>query len=477
MRIRTRIIACFAIVVAAGFAYLLNWVRDDLRPRYLESLEESMVDMANVFATLVEEDLARDRIDPDLFRKVFDKVGDRPISARIYDLVKTNVDIRVYMTDAQGIVIFDSDGGRAEGEDYLRWNDVSRTLDGRYGARSTRSDPDDPRTSVLHIAAPIRTDGEIAGVLTVCKPTVSSNQFIAAARHKVLVAGTVAGLVVILLGIATTAWITRPIEKLTRYAKAIRDGKRTPLPNLGHTELRSMGQAMEEMRTALAGKEYVEQYIQTLTHEVKAPLTAIRGAVELLHEEDLPADQREKFLGNLSTETERIQRIVDRQLLLSSLENRQELRDPEALDIAALVDDVAESLRLSIPAGQVTLEVAAAETAVVIGERFLVRHAVQNLVQNAIEFTPPGGRIQLSVRSDSDAVYVECKDRGSGIPDYATERIFERFYSLPRPESGRKSSGLGLPFVKEVASLHGGWVTLENRPEGGARAILRLAKS
>jgi two-component system sensor histidine kinase CreC len=109
------------------------------------------------------------------------------------------------------------------------------------------------------------------------------------------------------------------------------------------------------------------------------------------------------------------------------------------------------------------------------GERFLVRHAVQNLLQNALEFTPVGGRIEVSVRSAGDAVYVECADSGPGVPDYALERIFERFYSLPRPESGRKSSGLGLPFVKEVATLHGGWVTLENRPQGGARAILRLA--
>ena len=114
------------------------------------------------------------------------------------------------------------------------------------------------------------------------------------------------------------------------------------------------------------------------------------------------------------------------------------------------------------------------------GERFLLVQAVVNLVQNAIEFSPTGGRVTVRIEpcdGDQDGmreVRVVIDDQGPGVPEFARERIFERFYSLPRPDGGRKSTGLGLGFVREIAALHGGSVTVDNRAEGGVRAVLRV---
>jgi two-component system sensor histidine kinase CreC len=98
-------------------------------------------------------------------------------------------------------------------------------------------------------------------------------------------------------------------------------------------------------------------------------------------------------------------------------------------------------------------------------------------LQNALNFSPPNGTIAVTVSSASDRreVKIMVEDEGPGIPPYALERVFERFYSLPHPTTGKKSSGLGLCFVREAAELHGGTATLENRPTGkGARAVLVL---
>jgi two-component system sensor histidine kinase CreC len=108
------------------------------------------------------------------------------------------------------------------------------------------------------------------------------------------------------------------------------------------------------------------------------------------------------------------------------------------------------------------------------GERFLLGQAVGNLVQNAVEFSPAGAVVEVEVGTAGGLVRVGVQDCGPGVPDYALAKIFDRFYSLPRPDTGRKSSGLGLSIVREIARLHGGEVTLENRPEGGARAELTL---
>ena len=476
MTIRARVLICLLLMVAAGFYYLVDWVVDDLRPRYLEAMEESLVDTATVLSAMVTGD-ADARDDPASgLRNVFDEVGRRSFSARIYELTKTNVTLRVYVTDARGVVVFDSDGGRAEGEDYSQWNDVYQTLRGKYGARSTRTDPDDPSTSTLHVAAPLLEDGETIGVLTVCKPVVTSSLFIQSARRKLVLAACLAGLALALLGIITSAWVTKPIRQLTAYAAAVRDGQRAALPDLGRTEIGVMGQALEEMRAALEGREYIEQYVQTLTHELKGPLSAIRGAVELM-QEDMPADQRARFLKNTRQEAERLQRIVERLLLIAAVEARKGLQDVESLCVSELVKEVVESMRPAFAAKDVALKTGGKSSRVLDGERFLLRQAVSTLLQNALDFSGRGGEVMVRIKDEGEGVAVFVFDSGPGVPDYALDRVFDSFYSLPRPATGEKSSGLGLTFARGVAELHGGTLNLENRSEGGALATLNLPDS
>ena len=108
------------------------------------------------------------------------------------------------------------------------------------------------------------------------------------------------------------------------------------------------------------------------------------------------------------------------------------------------------------------------------GDAFLLRQLLANLIDNAIDFSPPGGVVEVRLRAQRDGVRIEVGDRGPGIPDFALERVFERFYSLPRPDGGARGNGLGLNFVAEIAKLHGGRVVLENRDGGGALATVLL---
>ena len=108
------------------------------------------------------------------------------------------------------------------------------------------------------------------------------------------------------------------------------------------------------------------------------------------------------------------------------------------------------------------------------GERFLLQQAISNLLDNAIEFSPPGAVIEISASREQEGWSLGIRDYGPGVPEYARERLFERFYSTPRPDSGRKSTGLGLSLVREVALLHGGDIVVENHPGGGTLARLIL---
>ena len=322
MTIRVRIILGFLLIVAAGFFWLTRWLIDDLRPHYLKSMEESLVDQSTVLASVVSASIDSAGIPYGDLRTAFAQANRQRFTARIYDYVKTRTNVRVYITDTTGLVVFDSDDARDEGSDYSKWNDVYLTLRGEYGARATRTDTDDPATSVLYVAAPLMDGDRIAGVLSVAKPADSVNRFVELAERKIIAGAVISSIVVFVLGVLLSTWVTLPLRRLTEYARAVRDHRRADLPRLGNGEVAVMGRAMDEMREALEGKQYVEQYVQTLTHELKSPLSAIRGAVELL-EEGVPDEERRTFTGNIRDEAGRIQGLVDRMLELSSLLDRQ----------------------------------------------------------------------------------------------------------------------------------------------------------
>jgi len=112
----------------------------------------------------------------------------------------------------------------------------------------------------------------------------------------------------------------------------------------------------------------------------------------------------------------------------------------------------------------------------ITGERYLLEAALVNLLDNAAQFSPRDGRIVIRASKIhiEDKIVLVVEDEGVGLPDFAIERVFERFYSLPRPDTGQKSTGLGLCFVREAAELHGGVARLQNRTKGGTIAMLHL---
>ena len=471
MKIRTRLFLVFFLLVGLGFYQLVNVIVSGLRPRYLATMEEAMVETSTILSSLVASQMVDDTLPTEDLEAML-RLADRwNIMARIYEMDKTQLNMRVYVTDAAGIVVYDSDEGRDVGADYSKWNDVYLTLKGRYGARATRLEPDDPISVILHVAAPIMQGDHIAGVLTVAKPAGSVERFRETAKRRIIRYGVLMGILVIVLGMGISLWITSPIEKLTAYANAIRDGKRPAPPPIGRSEVGRLAESFEQMRDALEGKQYVEHYVETLTHEMKSPLSVIRGAAELM-EEEMPVEQRLRFIRNIRSETERIQTLIDRLLLLSALERRKGLQDVEPIDIPALVNDVVDGMAPQVEARHLEISRALDSAPPVKGERFLLRQAIANLVQNAIDFTPADGRIHVAVSVDDGAVQLTIHNSGPGIPDFAIQRIFERFYSLARTDTGRKSSGIGLTLVKEVADLHSGSIGITNDTDGVTATLI-----
>jgi len=473
MKLGIRILVCFLLIFVGAFYYLTRGFMSDIRYRYLEGVEDVLVDQARILATMVSQEVETDGLSTDRVRRIFEGVNAFRFSAQIYQGTKTDVDMHVYITDDKGIVVFDSRGEAAIGADYSNWRDVHLTLRGKYGARSTHDDPNTPAATTLYVAAPIMVNNTIAGVLTICKPTTNINYFLEIAKAKVFRKSVLAGLCVVLLSTALMFFIFRPIKQLIRYADDVRQGKKAVLPKLGSSEIGDMGRAFEKMRDALEGKKYVENYIQTLTHEIKSPISAIQGAAELL-EEDMHREQRRQFLTNIRNETERIRELVDRMLHLSSLESMNDLETSESIQINLLLKGVLERFQAVIEQKHLKVAAPAQGETLIYGDSLLVEQAISNLIQNVVDFSPDHGHLAISLTQEKEHVTLVVEDQGPGIPDFAMGRIFEKFFSIRRPANGEKSTGLGLNFVRKIAELHNGSVHLENRPAGGVRAIFKL---
>ncbi|MBH3458749.1 two-component system sensor histidine kinase CreC [Pseudomonas putida] len=471
MRLGIRIFLVYFLFVGLSGYFLLNTVREQIRPVVRQSSEETLVDTANLLAEILHDDVMAGTLGQSRLPQVLESYGQRRPGADIWGLAKNQVSHRIYVTDAKGIVLLDS-SGQALGKDYSRWNDVYLTLRGQYGARSTRSDPDDESTSVMHVAAPIMDNGQVIGVVTVAKPNSSLQPYIDRSEQRLLTLGL--GLIVLglLVGAALSWWLARSLRRLTRYAQAVSEGERAALPHYKGGELLQLATAVERMRTQLEGKAYVERYVHTLTHELKSPLAAIRGASELL-QGPMPDEQRARFAGNIERESERLQQMIERLLNLARVEQMQALEDEQQVPLAALLDELLHGYAARIDSAGLQIRQQVTGGVLLLCDPFLLRQALANLVDNALDFTPAGGTLSFELVHDGDRVALSLFNQGEAIPDYAIERVSERFYSLPRPGTGRKSTGLGLNFVEEVMQLHGGALAVDN-VEGGVRVRLWL---
>ncbi len=470
---RSRIFLGVVVVYIAAVVFLLYRVGVDLDPRYRESAEDALVDTANLVATLLERQAYSGVIRTEDLERTLQQLGERPLNARIYDVDKTRVDLHVYVTDANGTVLFDSKG-RDVGRDYREWRDVARTLAGQYGARTTLADPQDPASAVMYVGAAIReraTPGgpdQIVGMVGVGKPVAAFSPFIQNAREKLVVVGIIAVAAFAVLLLLVTVWLVRPFGLVTDLARAVwsRPGEVRPL-------VQSLRAAFADMRDALAGRSYVDEYVAALTHEIKSPLAAIRGAGELLRE-PLPEDARLRFAGNIEEQVLRAQDLVERMLELSGLERRRGLQQREEVPLAALADTVRDEMAPLAARRDVEIFVDIDPALAVDGDRFLLQRALANLVLNAVEFSPREGTVTVDAQERRGRIVLTVRDHGPGLPEFAHDRVFEKFYSLPRPDTGRKGTGLGLAFVREVAKLHGGSARLVTHAEGGAEATMIL---
>ena len=217
-------------------------------------------------------------------------------------------------------------------------------------------------------------------------------------------------------------------------------------------------------------------FVANVSHELRTPLTAVRGYVEALMEEPVEPDERRAFLEVIDRHTGRMERLVRDLLRLARLDAQQETADIHPIDVAALFRSASADLAERIERQQVHIDMKVKPAASVIdADQTKIHDALRNLLENAVNYSVEGGRIELEAHADGDRVLLSVGDYGPGIPEADLGRVFERFYRVDKSRTRDPGgTGLGLSIVRHLVELHGGKVSAANRLEGGAVFTISL---
>ncbi|QEO98325.1 two-component system sensor protein [Xanthomonas oryzae pv. oryzicola] len=252
----------------------------------------------------------------------------------------------------------------------------------QYGARSSLDIDGDPTATVMHVAAPMYAPDDPEkriGVLALAQPNRSIDPCIEASQRNILQRGAWLIGISALIGVVMTWWLMRDIGRLNRYAQAVSAGIPVPpTPEPRGDEMGELGQALESMRRKLEGKACVEQYVQSLTQEMKRPLAAIRSASALLTE-PLPETDRQHVVASIRLQEQRLTATIDLLLALAEVEPHGWLQTRERIGLRGLLQAAAEAISLRAAATGVVVDVdASAATSRdhhVLGDGFLLRQA------------------------------------------------------------------------------------------------------
>jgi two-component system sensor histidine kinase ChvG len=478
------------LLLAGGFFYL-----DSYRSRIVDG----RVAQASREARLIGEALAMVRADQrdDLIRRLAEDTGAR---LRLFDAAgRTIVDSRAL--GVRNAVLLDPDKqawdqtvarfldagidtvvGAArpplyrERRDGRQWPDVSAARGRHVVSASVWRAPD--RTPVVTAAAPLPAGGVVMSTINARDIT----QTVRIERFRLSLVLLVVTIVSVLLSLFLARTIVRPLRRLARAAVRVRLGRarEVVVPRLPsrRDEIGSLARALSDMSLALRARiDATESFAADVTHEMKNPLASLRSAVEGLGAVKDPALQAQ-LLEIVRDDVHRLDRLITDISEASRLDAQLSRAKFEPLDIAAMLRALVDQrIARTVERGVRLRFDDAGAPLVTLGEGARLERVFENLIDNALSFSPDEGLIAIAVARDGDQLVVRVEDEGPGVPEEAREAIFRRFQSIrPETEAFGQHSGLGLAIARTIVEAHQGNIAVESREDrlGGARFVVRL---
>ncbi|MDB0022140.1 ATP-binding protein [Candidatus Pseudothioglobus singularis] len=391
--------------------------------------------------------------------------------------------LAIYVTDKDGLLVLDS-RGLTLGTDMRAANEVESALSGMIDSTSVVTEKVAGtqkargvvieyflKSRFLNASNPIYgNNGEIIGTVVVVAPLIElmGESYLLRFIFYIFV-------ISLLFGFLGSYRISRNINRVQKYTTNLFSGEDVLMPDLNN-QFNKLATTIKDARADVELKDDVEQYIDTLAHELRTPITGIQLTAENLLSPMSDA-QRKRFVENILESNKHMDLLVNRLLDLSRIERREALKNVETLSIKETVNTVLkEPIRVkTILDKDLNIDIQISSNATLKAEKILLVQAIGNIVNNALDFTPASGKITIKASQTNSAISIIVLDDGPGIPPQVINKLFTRFFSVTRPDTGVRGNGLGLRFVRKIMKLHGGEISLQNRfIQQGAEARLRF---
>jgi heavy metal sensor kinase len=302
-----------------------------------------------------------------------------------------------------------------------------------------------------------------------------------AVRHMMMSLALAAPAFILVAAVGAYILIGRALKPVVRITRSAEDislqnlGERLPVVHTGD-ELETLSLALNRMiKRLFDSMQNQRRFIADASHELRTPLAILRGELEyVMNHNRLSVEDRERVASNLE-EVERLAHIVQGLLALSRLDGGEGQAESVVFDLAKVVSTTTEQMCLLAEDKGIALECPTLGPALVRGDPARVKQVVVNLVDNAINYTPQGGRVNVSTKTVNSHAVLEVADTGIGIPEEARMKIFERFYRVD-PARSRElgGAGLGLSIVKSICMAHGCEVSVRSEIGKGSRFLIQF---
>ena len=440
--------------------------------------------------------------DQDLMRED-GTVDEEALQTLAHRAMVINPAVEVYLLDTDGGILAHAMPRDSVQLDRVAIGPVRELVPGGVDMPFKGEDPRNPHARKIFSAAEVRVSGELAGYLYVVLGGQQYDQLVSTLRSSyardlglwVIVALLMLGSA---MGLLAFSLLTRRLRRLTAAVQGFSDSNfelNAPVYELrrGNDEIDQLGRAFEAMAARIG--EQVDRLTETdrlrrelvtnISHDLRTPLASIQGYIEtLLIKNGMLSDvERERCLRIAGRNMRHLSKLVDDLFELSKLDSASVTPTFEMFSLAELLQDTAQEFELDASEKDITVEtVAPSDSATVYADIGLIQRVLENLLRNAIQFTPRGGHIRIDIEKRADDIAVSVSDTGCGIAESDIHRIFDRYYHradkrrTDKRDGPSSSTGLGLAIVKRILDLHGSRINVSSEPGRGTRFEFNLPR-
>jgi signal transduction histidine kinase len=396
-----------------------------------------------------------------------------------------NLNLRITIIDKQGKVLADSERDASSMENHGDRPEFIEAVEKGLGASTRFSRTLD--YSMKYVAVRVTDGGEVIGVVRIAVP-LAEVQLELRQLYRVAIIGGIAAICIAgVIAYIMARGISTPIRQMKEVADAVAKGqfdKRTSIK--GKDELSELAQSLnvmsDELKLKIERLKYLDtvrtDFVANVSHELKTPLTSIRGFVETLEDGAInDSNNARRFLAIIKKHTQRLGNIIDDLLRLSELESGGGI-EMAGLDLKGLIDEIAMGFghALAVKQQKLLVETSGGDFTI-SGDRDRLEQVFVNLIDNAIKYTKEDGRIKVLLTQAGDSVTITVEDNGIGIPKEDVERVFERFYRVDKAHSRELGgTGLGLSIAKHIVMAHNGKIRIESEVNKGTKVFVTLPK-